>query len=99
MVGGLSHKQAAQMKSIASGPRKAKDKKDCQSYGSYVNPRLFCGTIFLRSMASDESMPHMSRDHDSWAIDDGNHVTVANLNEMISITTLVTCACARTTRR
>jgi hypothetical protein len=36
----------AQVKSIASGPRKAKDKKDCQSYGSYVIPRLFCGVNF-----------------------------------------------------
>ncbi len=41
----------------------------------------------------------MSRDHDSWAIDDGNHVMVANFSEMISIITLVTCAGAKTIRR
>jgi hypothetical protein len=40
-------------------------------------------------MAPNESMPHMSRDHDSWAIDDGNHVMVPNPSEMISIATLM----------
>jgi hypothetical protein len=35
-------------------------------------------------------MPHMTRDHESWAIDDGNHVMVPNLSEMISITTPMT---------
>jgi hypothetical protein len=29
----------------------------------------------------------MSKDHESWAIDDGNHVMVPNFNEMISIIT------------
>jgi hypothetical protein len=38
-------------------------------------------------MAPNEMMPHMSKDHESWAIDDGNHVMVPNFNEMISITT------------
>jgi hypothetical protein len=38
-------------------------------------------------MAPDEVMPHMS-----WATDDGNHVMVSNLNEMISTTTLMTRA-------
>jgi hypothetical protein len=39
----------------------------------------------LRLLALDETMPHMSKDHESWVIDDGNHVMVPNLNEMISI--------------
>jgi len=29
-------------------------------------------------------MPYMSRDHESWATNDGNHVMVPNPNEMIS---------------
>jgi hypothetical protein len=33
---------------------------------------------------------HMSRFHQSWAVDDGNHVMVPNPNEMISTTALVT---------
>jgi hypothetical protein len=37
---------AAQVKSITFGPRKAKDKKNYQSYGSYANPRLFSGSSF-----------------------------------------------------
>ncbi len=46
-------------------------------------------------MAPNETMPHMSRDHESWATIDGNHVMVPNLNEMMSITTLVTRTNAR----
>ncbi len=38
----------------------------------------------MRLLALDETMPHMSKDHESWVIDDGNHVMVLNLNEMIS---------------
>jgi hypothetical protein len=34
----------------------------------------------------------MSKDHDSWATNDGNHVMVPNFSEMISIVTLVTGA-------
>ncbi len=41
-------------------------------------------------MAPNEKMPHMSRDHESWATDDGNNVMVPNPNEMISTTTPVT---------
>jgi len=26
----------------------------------------------------------MSKDHESWVVDDGNHVIIPNLNEMIS---------------
>ncbi len=33
-------------------------------------------------------MPHMSKDHEPWATNDGNHIMVPNLNEMIS--TIVT---------
>jgi hypothetical protein len=29
-------------------------------------------------MARDETMPHMSKDHESWIVDDGNHVMVLN---------------------
>ncbi len=32
-------------------------------------------------------MPHILRNHESWVIDDGNHVMVSNLNEMISTST------------
>jgi hypothetical protein len=32
----------------------------------------------------------MSKDHELWAIDDGIHVMVLNLNEVISTATLVT---------
>jgi hypothetical protein len=40
-------------------------------------------------MALNVTMPHMSRDHESWVVDDGNHVMVPNPNEMISTNTLV----------
>jgi len=62
------------VKSIAYGQGKAKDQKDGQSYGLNVDPRLFYRVSFSRSMASYESMPHMSRDHGLWVINDGNHV-------------------------
>ncbi len=62
------------MKAIAYGQGKAKDQKDGQSYGLNVNPILFCRASFSRSVASYESMPHMSRDHGLWVIIDGNHV-------------------------
>ncbi len=35
-------------------------------------------------MALNEMMPHMSKDHESWVVDDGNHVMVPNPNKMIS---------------
>jgi hypothetical protein len=35
-------------------------------------------------MALNETMSHMSKDHESWVIDDGNHVMVPNPDEMIS---------------
>jgi hypothetical protein len=41
-------------------------------------------------MALNEMMRHMSRDHESWVTNDGNHVMVPNPNEMISIVALVT---------
>ncbi len=40
--------------------------------------------VFLGLMIPDESIPHMSEDHGLWAIDDGNHVMVSTLSEMIS---------------
>jgi hypothetical protein len=36
----------------------------------------------------------MSKDYESWAIDNGNHVMVPNLSEMISIVTPMTRASA-----
>jgi hypothetical protein len=36
----------AQVKSIAFGPRKVKDKEDDQSYGLDVDQRFFCGVGF-----------------------------------------------------
>jgi hypothetical protein len=56
---------------------------------------FFCGANFSRSVALDETMPHMSKDHESWVTNDGNHVMVPNPNEMISITTPMTRANAR----
>jgi hypothetical protein len=56
---------------------------------------IICGASFSRLVAPNETMPHMSRDHESWATIDGNHVMVPNLNEMMSITTLVTRTNAR----
>jgi len=43
-------------------------------------------------VAPNEMMPHMSRNHDPWAIDDGNYVMVPNPNKMISTIALVTGA-------
>jgi hypothetical protein len=54
-----------------------------------VDQRFFCGASFLGLVAPNEMMPHMSRDHEPWATDDGNHVMVPNLIEMISIVALV----------
>ncbi len=41
-------------------------------------------------MAPNEMMHHMSKDHESWVANDGNHVMVPNHNEMISIAAPVT---------
>jgi hypothetical protein len=59
------------VKFTASGPKKAKFQEDGQSYGSNVNLGFFCGTKFLKSMAPNEMMPHMSKDHESWVANDG----------------------------
>jgi hypothetical protein len=72
------------------GPRNAKFQEDGQSYGSNVDLRFFCGVSFSKSMAPSEMMRHMSKDHESWVTNDGNHVMVPNPNEMISIAALVT---------
>jgi hypothetical protein len=77
------------MKSNASRPGKAKDREDDQSYRLDVDQGFFCGASFLKSVVPNETMPHMSKDHESWATDDGNHVMVPNHSEMISTTTLV----------
>jgi hypothetical protein len=52
--------------------------------------KKICGASFWGSMALNEMMPHMSRDHESFVIDDGNHVMGRNPNEMISTIALVT---------
>jgi hypothetical protein len=75
---------AAQVKSVAFGPRKARDRGDDQLYGSNADQGFFCGASFSGSMAPNEMMSDMSRDHESWATNDGNHVMVPNLNETIS---------------
>jgi len=73
----------AQVKSIAFGLGKVKDREDDQSYGLDADQGLFCEVGFSGSMASNETMPHMSRDHESWIASDGNHVMVLNPSEMI----------------
>jgi hypothetical protein len=80
----------AQVKSNTFGPGKAKDREDEQSYGLDANQEFYCGDGFLGSMAPNETMPHMSKDHESWATNDGNHVMVPNPSEMISTIALVT---------
>jgi hypothetical protein len=50
-------------------------------------------------MALDEAMPHVKKYYESWVGDDGNHVMVPNLSEIISITTPMTrvkCTSAKT---
>jgi hypothetical protein len=64
------------VKSITTRSRKAKAREDGQSYGSNADSRVFCGVGFSRSMAPDETMPHMSRIHESWATNDANHVMI-----------------------
>jgi hypothetical protein len=80
------------MKSTASRLRKAKDREDDQSYGSNVDQRFFHVANFSISVALNEMMPHVLKDHESWATDDGSHVMVLNPNEMISTTALMTKA-------
>jgi hypothetical protein len=70
-----------QVKSTTFGLGKAKDPEDGQSYGLDANQGFFCGVGFSRSVAPNETMPHMLKDHDSWA----TNVMVPNPNEMISI--------------
>jgi len=73
----------AQMKSTTSRLGKAKDRENDQSYGLDADQGFFCGAGFSRSMAPNETMPHMSRDHESWVASDGNQVMVLNPSEMI----------------
>jgi hypothetical protein len=80
------------VKSTASRPKKAKDKEDDQSYRLDAYQEFFFGTSFLGLVAPNEMMPHMSRDHESWPADDGNHVMVPNPSEMISTVATMTKA-------
>jgi hypothetical protein len=63
---------AAHVKSITYGPGKAKDREDDQSDGSNADQGFFCGTSFSISMAPNEMMPHMLKNHESWATNNGN---------------------------
>jgi hypothetical protein len=76
---------ATHVKSTTSKPRKVKDKEDGQSYGSNVGQGFFCGAGFSGLVAPDETKPHMSRDHESWVANDGNHVMVPNLALMTRV--------------
>jgi hypothetical protein len=78
---------AAQMKSIAFRLGKLKDKENDQSYGLDADEGFFCGDSFLELVAPNEMMPHMPKDHESWVINDGNHVMDPNFSEMIFTTT------------
>ncbi len=81
---------AAHVKFIAFGSGNVKDKEDDQSYGLDVDQGFFCGANFSGSVAPNETMPHMSKDHESWVTNDGNNVMVPNPNEMIFTTAPVT---------
>jgi hypothetical protein len=83
------------VKSIAFGLGKVKNREDDQSYRLDADQGFFCGVGFLGSMAPNEMMSHMSRDHESWAANDGNHVMVPNPSEMISTVALVIRASMR----
>ncbi len=80
---------ATHVKFIRSGPRKANDRKDGQSYGSNVNLGFFCGVSLSQLVAPYETMLHISKDYESCVIDNGNHVMVPNRSEMISTSALV----------
>ncbi len=60
------------MKSIASGLGKDKDRECDQSYRLNADQGFFCGVGFLGLVAPNETMPHMSKDHESWVASDGN---------------------------
>jgi len=80
----------AHVKSITYGLGKDKDRENDQSYGLNVDQIFFCGIGFSRLVAPNGMMTRMSKDHESWVEDDGNHVMVSNPSEMISTITLVT---------
>jgi hypothetical protein len=79
----------AHVKSNKFGLRKGKEQENGQSYGLDVNPRFIYKVNFSRSMAPNDVMPHMLKNHESRVIDDGKHVMVSNLNEMIASFTIV----------
>jgi hypothetical protein len=51
--------------------------------GQMLIQDFFCKVGFSRLVAPDERMPHMSKNHESRVIDDGNHVLVTDSIEMI----------------
>jgi hypothetical protein len=52
--------------------------------GQMLIQDFFCKAGFSRLVAPNEIMPHMSRNDESWATINGNHVLVRNPIEMIS---------------
>jgi hypothetical protein len=79
----------AHVKSNTSGFRESQDQENDKSYGLDVNPKFIYKVNFSRSMAPNDVMPHMLKNHESWVIDDANHVMVSNLIEMISTSTCI----------
>ncbi len=51
---------------------------------NHMDQRFFCGIGFSISITPYQMMAYMSKDHVSWVTNDGNHVMVPNLIEMIS---------------
>jgi hypothetical protein len=79
----------AHVKSNTFGLGKGKDQENGQSYVLDVNPRFIYKVNFSRLVAPNDVMPHMLRNHESCIIDNGNHVMVSNLNQMISTSIVV----------
>jgi hypothetical protein len=52
--------------------------------GQMLIQDFFCKAGFSRLVAPNEIMPHMSRNDESWATINGNHILVRNPIEMIS---------------
>jgi hypothetical protein len=53
----------AHVKFNTSGLGKGKDQENGQSYGLDVNPRFIYDVNFSRSMAPNDVMPHMLKNH------------------------------------
>jgi hypothetical protein len=62
--------------------------RDIPSFSPYVNPNYFCEARFSSSLASNEILLNILKDHMSWTIN-GNHVSVSSLIEMFLMEMLV----------